>query len=189
MKLRLLIPLFVIGLLAFGAVLAGCGGDEVTGEEGDGQVATEEGEGGSSLNEYFQQLKALSDDTSVQFNAVFEKFPGVFQEPADTRDALAEMDALYDGVFAGFDALDPPDQVRQFQNDFRDGIAAQRQGFRDLASAIADVESASELEQVLEAKLPELDATSSQINAACLALQGIADDNGIVVDLECSEEQ
>jgi hypothetical protein len=189
MRVRLLIPLlFVAGLLAFGSVVAGCGGggDEGNGANGGGQAATENGDGGGSLDEYFQQLKALSDDATAQFDAVSEEFPGVFSDPGDTRDALAKLDSVFDDIFARLDDMDPPDEVKQAHNDFRDGVVIQRQAFDKIASAAADAESAPELQQAIEAILPDLDAASSKINGACLALQGIADDNGVVVDLQCA---
>jgi hypothetical protein len=189
MKLRLLIPLSVAGLLAFGAVVAGCGGggDDGGGGNGGGQAATEDGGGGASLDEYFQQLNSLSDDATTQFNDIFTKYPGLFSDPADTRDALAEMDPVYDDILARLDDMDPPDEVKQAHNDFRDSLVAQQQGFRDIASAVADVESATELQQALQAQLPDLDASTAQINAACLALQGVANDNDIAITLDCGE--
>jgi hypothetical protein len=190
MKRRVLGFVLVTALLvAVSTIAAACGDgdDEVTREEGDAQVAVEDGEEELTLEEYFQQIDALGHDANARFDAVFE-VPGVFEEPGPTRDALKESDALYEDVLDKFDDIDPPDEVRQAHNDFRDAIVAQQELFQDLAGEVADLQSTSELQQVLESRDAELAAAFAQTNAACFAQQAVADDNGIVVDLECEDE-
>jgi hypothetical protein len=172
MKLRLFAPLLVAALLAFGAVLAACGdnGGELT------------------LEDYFQQFNAITDDVTAQFEAVEDEFPGLYQERAATRDAFDKMDVIFEEGLGQLDGLNPPDEVKQSHKGFRDGVAAQQRVFQEAADEIADIESVSELGQVLQARGADLEATSTQINASCLALQKTADDNDIDVDLECEQE-
>lgn len=174
MKLRLSILLPLTGLLvAVGAIAVACGGD------GNGEL---------TLEEYFQQFDAINEDMDARINAVADEYPEAFLEAAATRDALNEIDAIISDGLDRLDDIDPPGEVQDAHNEFRDGAAGQGELLRGLAGELADVESTSELAEVLEPSGPELDATAERLDAACLALEAVAADNGIVVDLECTGE-
>lgn len=179
MKPRLFIPLLVGGLLLTLGVLAGAcdGGDG--GDDGDDE---------RGLEEYFQQLETSFQSIQGRFDTLEDEFPQAFIEPAATRDAL---DAIAEVTGESRDALgeiDPPDEARQAHNEFLDSTASFQQFMEEVAGQLAGIESATEMEQVLAEYESQLEAARARGGAACNALQDIADENGIVVDLGCGEE-
>jgi hypothetical protein len=181
MKLRLPILLSLAGLLvAVGAIAVACGGG---GSDGDGAS-----DGGLTLEEYFQQFDAVNKDIGTRISAVEAEYPQAFVEAAATRDALSEIDAIITDGLARLDDIDPPAEVREAHNEFRDGAAAEGQLLRELVANLAGVESASELAQVLDPSGPELEATVARLGAACVALSAIAADNDIAIDLKCRQQ-
>jgi hypothetical protein len=158
-------------LLAVGAIAAACGGEEQL-----------------TLEEYFPQLDALAENTNAQLDALEAKYPQAFQDPDQTRDALEEANVILNDAFGQLDDMNPPDEVKESHDEFRESVEARRAVLQAISDQLVEVESPSELLQALEPQADEIDAANARIEAACLALQGIADDNGIVVDLECPEQ-
>ena len=158
-------------LLAFGAIAAGCGDDD---EE-------------LTIEEYFQRLQALDADVSAQLDAL--EFP---EDPEDLANFQAFFEAaaavIEDGVERLAD-IDPPGDVEDAHNEFSDAAAAFQDASEDVAGELEDVESASELEEVLTASEAEFAPVEERFETACLALEAIATDNGIAVDLDCEEEE
>lgn len=181
MKLRLFVPLLIAGLsLTLGVLAGACGGDD--GDDGD------DGEDERGLEEYFQQLETSFQSIQGRFDTLEEEFPQAFVEPAATRDAL---DAIAEVAGESRDALgeiDAPDETRQAHNEFLDSTAAYQGFLEDVVGQLAGIDSMAEVQQVLADNESELDAARARGGAACNALQDIADENDIVVDLGCGEE-
>ena len=172
MKPRLFVPLFVAGLLlVFGTIAAACGGN-----------------GESSLEKYFQRLEATFQDIDERFAALESEFPGAFEEPGPTRDALSAIVLIIGDSRDALAQIDPPDEAQQAHKEFLDSAAAFQELMEDIAGQLADAETASDLEAVLGPSWPQFEAASARSGAACVALEGIGADNGIEVDLGCGSE-
>lgn len=159
-------------LLACAGIVAACGG----------------GGGGQSLGEYFQELNAVKDDFGAKADAVEQEFPAAFQESGATRDYLVETNSIVGEALDALRGMDPPEQVRPAHGEFVDALAASQELWEDLTDQLGDAPSPSDALEVSELLGPQLEATSAQFETACLALEAIAADNGIDVDLECEEE-
>ena len=170
MKLRLF-ALFLIAaaLLALVAACGGGGGEELT------------------LEEYFRRIQALSDEADERFEPLVEALNQEFDSEAEqieaTRDFFnADIPILRDFGDA-LDDLDPPAEVEDPHEEAVAGMAELVEFLQDFTDQFTDVESTSELEELLDA--PELEAASGRFDQACFDLQDIADVNDIDADLEC----
>ncbi len=165
----LLMPLL---LLVCASVVVACGG----------------GGGGQSLGEYFQELNAVEDDLGAQVDAAQQEFPTAFQESVATRDYLVEISSILEDALDALRGMDPPEQVQSAHSEFIDAAALNRELWQDLAADLGDAPSPADVADVSERYGPQLEAASARFETACLALEAIAADNDIDVDLDCQAE-
>ncbi len=172
--MRLRLPLLlVIGVLlpALGAIAAACGGGEL------------------SLEEYFQQVDQAGDEFDTRIEGLEDAFPEAFEEPAVTRDFFTAAIPIFRDFIDGLAAIDPPAAVEDEHNEAVAAGEAFEERIEEFVNQLADVETSSELEDFFTEEDPEFTAAEERFDAACLSLQGIADENGIAVDLECEDEE
>ncbi len=181
MKRRLFAPLFVAAaLLALGSIAAACGGDDKL-----------------TLEEYFEQAQVISDDSDEEFEALYADFPDEDDEEffsneenlSVIKDFAARFPVIFRDTLNDVEALDPPPEVEDAHDEF---LAAGRDLltlFEGLTSPVEEAESVSEVEELfgIGEEDPEIEAADQRFMDACLALEGIADDNGVVVDFDCEE--
>ncbi len=173
MKARF-VPLALIAtlLLTFGALAAACGGD---------------GGGALTLQEYFQEVDALFDNTAEQSNALGE-------EPFADLDALEEQIEASRSFYFGFAAItatfrdamrdiDPPAEVEDAHNALVEAADDFAQATGDINNKLDEVASQADFVAVFAAF-----AELGNPEEACFALQGIAEENGIDVSLNCALE-
>lgn len=100
---------------------------------------------------------------------------------------LSEIDTVFFFALSDLAALDAPPEVRTLHNDFLDVVEAAAQTGRDFSETLTSATTGAEVDQLTA----EFDLEISQIVARgddiCLGLQGIADANGIDVDLDCED--
>ena len=179
MKPRLSVSLFVGALLlALSAMAGACGGD--------GQI---------TLEEYFQRIDVLGDNFEDDTNRLADEFEEAAQEVA-TEEQLIEpfraffdrLGALTEDFVADIESIDPPSEVEDAHNEI---VAAQAEGLElleELNERAQRVVSISDMEELsAEFEGPVFTDISDRSEQACFALEAIADDNGIDVDLECEE--
>ncbi len=175
MKPRVLGLLFVAAsLLAFGVIVAACRGN------GDGEL---------TLEEYFQKSDAIFEDASERIEALDDpgeqEFASEEQQIEAIRDFLVADRAITEDVLDELENIDPPTEVQEAHNDFQGAGVVLVALFEDVAAQLANVESASEVDRVFALNAPEINAAYARADAACFALQGVANANGVDVDLEC----
>ena len=171
MKLRLLPLALVAGLLlAFGAFAAACGGEDSL-----------------TLEEYFQQVDALIDNTAEQSNVLGEES---FAD-LDTLEAQIEASRSFYSGFAAITAtfrddmrdIDPPAEVEDAHNTLVEAADDFAQATGDINNKLDEVASQADFVAVFAAF-----AELGNPEEACFALQGIAEENGIDVSLNCALE-
>ena len=105
------------------------------------------------------------------------------------RDFFDGLGALAEDFIADLESIDPPSEVEDAHNEI---VAAQAEGLElleDLNERAQLVESISDMEELsAEFAGPVFTDVSDRSEEACFALEAVADDNGIDVDLECEEE-
>jgi hypothetical protein len=176
----------VVALLIAGSLLlAGCGGEEEEGAAtpaaGTQQAVEEE----LSLDEYFRQFDRISDDAETRAERLDPEALG--QDIEASQDYFDGLVHIFEQTFNDLKNLQPPAEARDAHNEFVAGGEEMQASLEDLSERIAGAESLSELEARLAEPMPALAAAGVRMDDACLQLQGIADENGIEVDLECGE--
>ncbi len=169
--------LITVLLLAFGAIAAACGDDG----NGDGGELT--------LEEYFERLDAIMEDIDSQIDALEDPEEMDLASEEEQLEAMRDFfDALLpiiQGAFNEIEGLDPPAEVE----DAHDALLAAGDdfvaAFEAPASRLAEAESLADLEGGLFEDDSAFGSAGARSAQACFALQGIADDNDIDVDLRC----
>ncbi len=159
-------------------------------------VACKNGGGGLSLEEYFRKLDSVQEQADATF-ATQEASAGEPSQDANgeelatfLRDNVTSSADILRAAAADVDDLEPPDEVADAHSDIvtatNDLVAA----FDDMADSVPETLTLAELENAGATffNSAELNAANEQFVAACNALEQIAADNNITVDLACEEE-
>jgi hypothetical protein len=170
---------FIALFLALAALGVACGDD------GGGRQLT--------LEEYFQQVDDLQDD--AEDSIIGLEAPGdlgtTLEEQIEAeREFLQAIDSITQDYQKQLDNMDPPPEVQKPHKELSNAIRDYLEANEDIPSRLADVESQSELEDLLKELRagPEVTAASERFQQACQQLQTIADDNNIDVAMECADE-
>lgn len=169
---RLLVPLLAtLLLLALGTTAVACG------------------DGGLSLDEYFQRVDELDEATDAQLEELQDAFPGAYEQPAPTRDFFNAALPIFTHFVDALDEIDPPSEVEDAHNEAVASGRAFTEALEDFADRLAGVETSSELEDLFSEldEDPEFTAAEERFDAACFALQDIADANDIEIELDCED--
>ncbi len=176
-NLSALSPVVIVSLALAGAAVA-CGGG-----------------GTLSLGEYFERLDEIRDDVSERSDRLNRDFRDEVdaaatddEELRTIRDFYSEFASLMIGAVDALGALRPPQEAESLHNDFvdvqSDGLAL----LTDLVDELSDAESPSDAEErfdeMFEGALGEISRREDEV---CFALQRLADDKDIGVDLECGD--
>jgi hypothetical protein len=175
MKLAWRSLIVVLAVVAGSLLLAACGGGDDEGEE-------------LSLDEYFQQLNTIEEDIKTDVLALDEESTGAIGE--DVEATRTYIDGYQGIVGEGVDSmkeLNPPSEVEDAHDEFVAALSGMLPLWQDLTDQLKDIETASEMLTLLtntQAEEPWTTATQ-RFADACLDLQGIADEKGFDVDLDC----
>lgn len=191
-------PFFLrIALGTFAAValvlFAACGDDD------DGADATSTPNDNPSgdeltLEEYFTGLDGIFERANSESNAAQAALDDALNAAGDDVDAeVAAVDdyvavsiATFDAAIADMEEMNVPDEVADAHNDFLDAVNDSRELAADLRIDLQDVATQPEADLLIS----DFDVESAELvsrgDDACVVLQGIADANGIDVDLDCT---
>ena len=171
MKLRLL-PLALIALLLL-AFAAGCGGEDSL-----------------TLEEYFQQLEALTaaaEERGAEFedaiNAELDAAISEEERLAVFEDALRNAQPIFTTFVDGLNDLNPPAAVEELHNEFVDESAELAASLEEVLNEFGDQDFAADLNLFEESSLSQ---AGDRFDKACAALQDFAAENEIDVDLDCN---
>jgi hypothetical protein len=165
----------VLAVVAGSLLLAACGGGGGEGEE-------------LSLDEYFQQFDAIEEVMYTSISALEGGSEGVIGEDIEaTHDYVVGYHDIVEQGLNDVKALQGPSEVGDAQDEFVTALSNMISLWDDLSDRLADVETTSELQDLLvglQSETQWLEA-SQHLTDACRELQGIADENGIQVILDC----
>ena len=164
-------------IVLLGAIAAACGGGD-----GDGDPLT--------IGRYFERLETLAGRFEDRGTELEEEFDVA---SATSDDELVELsqDFLRGGLAVlqdfvdDLDRLAPPAGVADAHDTAVDAGRAAVSAFQDVVDQAEDAVSAADLAPLFE--LFAEGAAFDQFSEGCFALQEIADDTGISVDLQCGE--
>lgn len=153
------------------------------------------GGGGSelSLEDYFQQMGAIAQELDKNTSDLAQKYDEDVNAAADEEEALRLTAQFFeDGAKETRAALDkvkklnPPSQARDEHKEFVAAGEALVALFPDVIQRARDAKSAEDIQALADdLNGPPFSDASNRSDEACFALQKIADDNNIDVDLTC----
>ena len=171
--LRLLLPAGVF-ILALGTLSAACSSDDEL-----------------TLEEFFEQGRAISDDFEVQLDEVYEELPDDGQVTDENLEAekaaYGEFAKVYDELFDELASLNPPPEAEDAFDELLTAGREIAEYLEEFAGRVEEVESFDELGQLLEEGEAESDALQEAYTAACRSLQDIANANDVVADIGCAD--
>lgn len=143
-----------------------------------------------TLEQYFGELERIGDDAQAAIDEV--EFPDVAANASfeESRDALAQFfgasaDIAGDAV-DDIRGLDPPGEVEDEHDRYVDALESIPSISDDLQQRIHEAQSEDEYAEIVGTDDP-FEEVGDEITEACDALQQIAEDNSIEVDLQCDE--
>ena len=151
-------------------------------------AACDDGGGGSAgaltLEEYFDELEGSSAELDERTASVVETL-----ETSDDLEELREAASQYPDILGDFvedlEAQEAPGEAADAHQDAIDAGVA----FLDLLTGVVDEAEQAETVDDFVAALGSdaVETASDEFTRTCLALQSMADDNRIDVDLGCGE--
>ncbi len=181
MKIRYLV-LAMIGAMALSLGAVACGSDD---DDGDGN-----GGGELTLAEYFSELETLGQAFDADGEALDEQAGDDFEGTESDEEAvevfvdfIEETASLVDDFVDDIGNLNAPAEAADAHSE---AVTAGQELSDMYGNALTVLDTADTFEEatlVLEG--PGFVAAADRFSAACAALQGVADDNGIDADLAC----
>ncbi len=164
--------LFVVGITLI-IMTSSCGGKKLT------------------LPEYFDRFSAITsvmDQKTQDLQTKADSALMAAKTDADRlkvlHDSLAEQASVVGAAVSEWRTLDPPDEVKAAHDSY---VAAVDGYVKGVTAGLAGFDKYKTPQEAQQAILtPELQATSTSIDAGCVKLQSIATDNKIAVNLGCS---
>ena len=143
-----------------------------------------------TLEQYFAELERIGDDAEAAVDDI--EFPDVAADASfeESRDALAQFfgasaDIAEDAV-DDIRGLNPPEDVEDEHDRYVGALENIPSISSDLEERIRDAETEDEYAEIVGTDDP-FEEVGDEITNACEALQQIAEDNEIEVDLQCDE--
>ena len=154
------------------------------------------GGGALSLEEYFQELDTIQNEADERFVAQEEESGEPAEDASEeeladyAREAVGETVTIQRDAANAAGDLDPPDEVEGPHNDLVDALQELTDAVQTVVDEIPDTLTMADLEGLYARfDTPELNEPFMAFDEACVALQSIADENEIDVDLECGEDE
>jgi hypothetical protein len=148
------------------------------------------GGGTLTIEEYFQRLQALNDAADERSEELENAFNADFLAAGSEEGVLQAFEnfftdslPIFEDFVDGMEDLDPPAAVEDAHNESVEGSAELLAVVRSVLDRLDDVDSTASLEDLFEEE--GFYAARERLDTACVALQDIADENEIDVDLDC----
>jgi hypothetical protein len=147
------------------------------------------------LESYFERMDEIDNKTRSEFLRLDQDIAAVFPSTGtggglneSTRGIIAEAygrgEQILDETVRDLEAISPPDEVAEAHFETVEGYTEFRQSFATLRSRVPNINNVEDLIAAIEG---QADA-GQRANAACDALQEIANSNNIDVTLDCGVE-
>jgi hypothetical protein len=142
-------------------------------------------DGGLTLAEYFRRFDALDDDVASQQAALRERFPNPTANADTARDFYTDGAALLADAATRLGDLAPPSEVEDVHDRVVEATRARADAAQAILDDLAEAETRDDVVAAVNAQGGSVQAAIDQLNGACDDLQAIADENDVVVDLQC----
>ena len=136
----------------------------------------------SSLEGYFQTLNSVQEEISAQYSTISTQYPQAFQDKQETLDYLDASIVVWGDGAEKLKAIDPPGAAQQGHDGLVQATDDVRGAFEGLRPGAEDAADATALQDLLNNADT---AAFANFTTACQALQDLADQNSIAVQLAC----
>jgi len=166
-----------MGVLAIAATA--CSGDG-----GDGEQA--------ALEQYFQSARSLDVAYEEQYDLFQQQLDGelagatIEEETVEAlRNNFGANLSIFTDYVDGLDDLAEPDSLTDAHSASIDALRIYLERLQDAKDQLADAGSISEIETIYADE--DLDAANDQAVRTCIALQDVATEKGIEIDIGCRD--
>lgn len=179
------LPLLAALFLALSLVVA-CGDDD----GGDGPSAANNGDD-EGLAGYFADIQRIFQNAEDATNEAEDRANDSDSEQSlDARLSamdtyLGEIDTIFNDAISSLEALNVPDSAAESHQDFVEGVRDSVVAGNSLRHDLTGITTEEQLESRLVEFNSDIAAGADKADAACLALQEIADGENLGVDLDC----
>ena len=184
------------------AASAACGGDDDSGGNGEtpaaetpaGDEETPESDAGASLDEYFTALEGIAAEREAELtdNVDDHNSQDFFGDPegeyAALQVLLTRTGAAYELSAIQVANLDVPADLEDEHLALVTATGGRASIVSNLLADVVDAGNMSDANDVIDTYSPDIDEVDATLIDACVALQDIADENEIDVDLLCSND-
>ncbi|MCH7577547.1 MAG: hypothetical protein IH822_07105 [Chloroflexi bacterium] len=143
--------------------------------------------GGDDAREYFRQLQVLSDDLDERLDALPDPSEEASEEEMITgaQGYLGGAASILEETLAELDIIDRREEVEDAHVEFVEAFLATQQLFQEFADRAPEVESRSELDELLAEFNERAVTIGDRLFDACIALEAMAEDEGVDIELRC----
>lgn len=191
-RLRALV--LIAGLLAVFALVAACGGDDGDGDSNGTGGDETNGISSPNLEEYFETVEAAVVTFEAEREAAADTAAAANLTATSEEEELTvlaefatEAATIYDEFVNKLKAIREPDEVKEAHEDVEDAGEDVVETLEELAEDVEKADTAVEANELFDDAFGKSDF--EDFGEACRVLQGIADENDIVTDLLCPEEE
>jgi hypothetical protein len=180
MRLRVLLPALLLGvLLALAAFSGACGGDSKSTINVTGNSDIDD----ADLEAYFAEVEVLGQTVDADAVDAFDTL-STSQDLDELQAAYAELPEVFSAFLDGLKDVDAPDEVA---DEHAAAISASEDFLAELESANDAAQDATTNDEfTAAADTPELSRLNDIASGTCDDLQAIADAHNIVADLGCA---
>jgi hypothetical protein len=141
-----------------------------------------------TLEEYFQQIEALDDNTQTRVDAAFEEITdeGDVQQ---FRDAIKKLGPALEDAAEDLGDIDPPSEVKAEHKAFSDALENWAEVTTDEARDIDNIKASTPDELFVAFEETGFGAAQDDFNSACKDLLQVAIDNNIDLNMNCDDEE
>lgn len=149
-------------------------------------ACSDDDNGSLTLEEYFAKVDAIDNATTEEIDGAFEGFTDE-NDIEQFKTAFKVIGPVLGDAADDLDDIDPPDEAKEEHDALAKELREFADTTTDLGDNIDDIEASTPEELFAAFEERGFSEADEQFSAACLALQQVGADNGIVVDLGCED--
>lgn len=138
------------------------------------------------MEQYFQRLDEVDNQAAERFDKLEGRLqPGLAPDEALdlVQELIPQQIAILRDLLEGMEELEPPAEVADAHQEAVDALRAFIDLSEDIRDQAAEAESFAEVTELLGSE--ESVAADQRLVETCQALEQVASDNGITIDLDC----
>jgi hypothetical protein len=150
-------------------------------------AACGDGDAALTVEEYFAQVEAAGNEFAERGDAADAELTESEDPVADAKEIIPQFEEILGDFLDTLEGISPPEEAADAHEST---VAAGKEALAalsDAADAVADVDDLAGLVEFFEGPaMTAFGAAGERFEASCTELQGIAEDQGLDVELRCN---